>query len=506
MANPQAKRATRLTVDYKEVAAYAIVAVLALLLAVLALQLWKADLRVPFTYGADANLNGVLVKTSMDHGWIQANPTIGLPGQFDLADFPFGETLDFAIMKVISIFARDWALSMNLFYLLTFPLTAVLAMWTMLRLGISRWPAAAMSLVYTILPYHFLRGESHLGLAAYFLAPPMILVCVWSMADEPLLFVGHGAKRWKLDLKRPEALIAIAICVLTAFGGVYYAFFACFFLFVAGAIGALRHGKGTVMASALLLIVVIVGAGAINLSPSLVYHLQHGGNAAASVRNPGQAEIYGLKIDQMFLPVDGHRIGKFAAIKALYHQGMAQINRYLDNEAVVTSPLGIVGVLGFLLVFFGPFLGDPVQRWFGKQRFERLQQMGQLTILGTVLATVGGFGAMIALRCRRSAPTTASSCSSRSSARPPSRWRWRGGSCTPRPVPAGSSCSARCSSLSRSRSSTRYRPRTCQTTQASRRPTRATQPTSASSRRHSPRALPSSSCRTCPFPSRAGPS
>jgi phosphoglycerol transferase len=390
------KQTTGFQVDWHEVTAYAIVAVIALMLGVLGLQAWKADLRVPFNYSSDAMLNGVLVKGSIDHGWIQSNPTIGLPGQLDLADFPFGETLDFGIMKVISIFARDWALSMNLFFLLTFPLTAVLAMWTMRRLKISRWPAGITSLIYTILPYHFLRGEGHLGLAAYFLVPPMILVVLWSMADEPLLFSGHGSKKWKLDLKRPEPIIAIVICVLAAFGGVYYAFFACAFLFVGGGIAAMRNGKWQLLVSAMLLIGVIVVAGLVNLSPGIVYHLQHGSNAAASVRNPGQAEIYALKIDQLFLPVDGHRIGKFAAIKALYHQGMAQLSRWLDNEAVVTNPLGLVGVLGFLIALLAPFLGAPANRWLGKQRFELIQRLGQLTIAGLLLGTVGGFGAIVA--------------------------------------------------------------------------------------------------------------
>ena len=382
-------------IDWTGLSAYAIVAVLALAFVVFGLQAWKADLRVPFAYSADSMLNGTLVKGSIEHGWIQSNPTIGLPGQLDLADFPFGETLDFGIIKVISVFARDWALSMNLFFLLTFPLTAVLAMWTLRRLKISRLVSGALALVYTILPYHFLRGEGHLGLAAYYLVPPMILVVLWSMADEPLLFK-PGQKKWRLDMRRCDALIAIALCVLTAFGGIYYAFFACFFLFAAGGIAALRHGNAKLIVSVVLLIGVIVVAGVVNLSPSLVYHRVNGSNAAASVRNPGQAEIYALKIDQMFLPVDEHRIGKLAAIKALYHRGEAQISPWLDNEAVTTSPLGIVGLLGFLMVLVGPFLGEPAKKWFGAERFELLRRCGELEICGLLLATVGGFGAMVA--------------------------------------------------------------------------------------------------------------
>lgn len=384
------------SIEWREVVAYVIVALLGLALGVFGMQVWKADLHVPFSYATDGILTGATVKAMIEHGWVVSNPSIGAPGGWNSADFPVTETLDFAIMKVISLFSGDWALTLNLFYLLTFPLTAVLAFWPMRRLGLAVWPAAAASLVYTILPYHFFRGEPHLGLAAYFFVPPMILVCIWALAEDPLLFAGHGAKRWKLKLDRRDAIIAIVICLLTAFGGIYYAFFACFFLFVAGAIAALRHGKGQLLVSALVLIAVIVVGAVVNMSPSLVYHRMHGGNPAGSVRNAGQAEIYGLKIDQMFLPVDGHRIGKFAAIKALYHTGMQQMGKYLDNEAVVTSPLGIIGVLAFLLVLFALFVGEPGKRWLGTERFELLQRLSGLQIFGVLLATVGGFGAMVA--------------------------------------------------------------------------------------------------------------
>jgi phosphoglycerol transferase len=386
----------RAAIDWREVVGYAVVSLGGLLLALWGMNAWGADLRVPIQYSSDALLNGALIKGSIEHGWLQVNPSLGLPGQLNMGDFPIAEVLMFGLVKLISAFARDWALSLNLFFLMTFPLTAGLSLWVMRRLGISMLPAGALSLLYTLLPYHFIRAESHMALAAYFLVPPMVLVILWSMADEPLLFSKRSSSPWRLDLKRPEPIIALVVCVLVGLGGIYYAFFACFFLLVAGAIAAARAGRWQLLVSALLLVAVIAVTGVLALSPSIIYHRTNGSNAAATIRNPGQAEIYALKFDELLLPVDGHRIPVFARIKQLYHTGQAQMGKWLDNEAVTTTPLGLVGVLGLVIALMWPFLGEPAARWAGRDRAPLLKRIGQLAILGLLLGTVGGFGAVFA--------------------------------------------------------------------------------------------------------------
>jgi phosphoglycerol transferase len=380
---------------WREVSAYVVVAALALLAAVWVLQAWRADLRVPFVYGADSMAVGAGVKGMIDTGWVETNRYLGLPGQQNMGDFPPDGTLQNVLLKLVSIPARSWGLTINLFFLLCFPLTAVLAFWSLRRLSLSRVVAGAMSVLYALLPYHFFRGETHLALGAYFLVPPMIVVVLWSMGDSAVLF-GDDPKSWKIDLRRPEPIIALSVCVLTGIAGIYYAFFACLFLALAGIIAWARHGKLRLAVSAALLIGVIVIVGAINLSPSIVYHLRAGSNPGGLVRNPGQAELDGLKIDQMFLPIDGHRIGALARLKATYHAGQAHVSRWLDNEAVTTSPLGILGAVGLLLALVWPFLGDPAEKWAGRERHTLLQRLGQLEILGLLVATAGGFGAMIA--------------------------------------------------------------------------------------------------------------
>ena len=381
---------------WAEVLAYATVVIGSLLIAAWALNLWTADLSVPFAYGQDATLTGSIVKGTIEHGWFQTNPSLGAPGVQSLSDYPVGDVLHVALMKLISLAIPQWALVMNLYYLLTFPLVAATALWSMRTLGVSRVAAVGASLLYAALPYHFFRGEGHLFLSAYFLVPPMIVVVLWCLNPERFSLVRRAGGRSRLNLGGWKAVFTLAVCALMGLGGVYYAFFACLFLAVAGVLAYFRGGGRRALATAGLPICVIVLSAALALAPSLVYRVQHGSNPAALDRSPMGAEAYGLKIDQMFLPVDGHRVAKLASLKAHYRSSLASMSPLLDNEATTTSPLGIVGCLGLLLVVGWVVTGERARRWVGDRTDSLLRDSGALALSGILLATVGGIGAMVA--------------------------------------------------------------------------------------------------------------
>ena len=380
----------------EEAAAYVVVALLTLSITLWIMQPWHGDLRVPFTSAGDGAVVSALAKGTVEHGWFEVNPSLGLPGELNMGDYPSADALHYATIKAISLATGNWAAAMNLFFLFTFPLTAVLAFWPMRRLGVSWVPAGLASTLYALLPYHFIRGEPHLFLSAYYLVPPMVLVCLWVGRDEPVLFRRDDAGGLRLSLRSPDAAMSLVVCGLTALAGVYYAFFACFFLAIASALAAARNRTLRPLAAAGLLIATLLVVALLGLMPSTIYRYTHSPNPAASVRNPGQAEIYALKIDQLFLPVDGHRIAKFAQLKAGYREGLAKLSRWLDNEAVITSSLGVLGSLGFLIVIVWPFLGALGRSLVGDERNDVLTRLGEFQIAGVLLATVGGFGAMVA--------------------------------------------------------------------------------------------------------------
>ena len=63
----------------------------------------------------------------MSQPWYHVNPSpLGPERARTLADFPTGtDSLLYLMMKAIALFTRDAAMTINFFYLLTFPLTAL---------------------------------------------------------------------------------------------------------------------------------------------------------------------------------------------------------------------------------------------------------------------------------------------------------------------------------------------------------------------------------------------
>jgi len=372
---------------------YAGVIVATLVALVWALQLWRADLKVPFAYSSDALANGAIVRGMVDSGsWYLANPAVGLPGALDMRDFPQVDGAHYAGMWLIGRFARDWALTVNLYFLLAFPLIAAATLWFMRRIGLSRAMAAMGALLFTFLPYHFFRGQSHLFLGAYF-AVPLAAVYCYEAARGTLSIIARREDRWRVE--RRAAVVAGFVALVVGSGDVYYAFFACALLATGAVVGWVRSRDRAVAASAAALVVAIALVAVANVAPSIAYRAQAGPNTALGGRNPGAAEVYGLKIDQMFLPADGHRLPAFAAVKKLYREGLAQMGPYMENESLGSS-LGLVGVAGLLVLVAVAVLGA------GGVRFRAgpgpdLPALGTLTLLSVLLGTVGGFGALIAV-------------------------------------------------------------------------------------------------------------
>src|SRR5690349_516895 len=94
--------------------------------AIVALRVWRGRLDVPFQIRGDGGFYLMLVKGVLDHGWIWTNASLGAPFGQQLYDFPQGaDNLNLLIIKVLGGAVGNAATTANLFFLLTFPLTAV---------------------------------------------------------------------------------------------------------------------------------------------------------------------------------------------------------------------------------------------------------------------------------------------------------------------------------------------------------------------------------------------
>lgn len=381
----------------REALLYLTAVVLTALALIWALQLWNADLSVPFAYSWDALSNGAITRGMVDTGgWYLTNPAVGAPGVLDMRDFPQADGAHYAALWLIGRLVGDWAVTVNVYYLLAFLLTSAAALWALRRIGLSRPMTLLGAVLFTFLPYHLFRGQDHLFLGAYY-AVPLAAVFAYDAACARPLLRRDTSGGWEFDRLRLIGAVLAAVVVGSA--DVYYAFFGCALLSVGAIIGWMRSRDRYVLASAAGVIVSIALIAALNIAPSIAYRMEAGANPALGGRNPGAAEVYGLKIDQMLLPADGHRIPAFAAIKRLYREGLRQMGPYMDNESVGSS-LGIIGSLGFVALMVFAVAGAGGVRLgvrLGAGPGADLVALSSLALTAVLLATVGGFGAIIAV-------------------------------------------------------------------------------------------------------------
>ena len=330
------------------------------------MQLWRADFKVPFMYFVDSLFYNIATKGTIEHGWWLHNRSLGAPAGLTFEGYPAMENFQWVLVKLISLFTSDHALVLNLFYLLTFPLTAMTSFYFLRYFKFSFGAALVVSLLYSFLPYHFFQSY-HLMMAAYYLVPLMVLVIVWICLGE--------------RLKGRKAIASLVICFIAGSCGVYYPYFFSFLLLVAGLFSSWNRRSVAPLLAAVVLAGVVAGTLVINHLPTIIYQRTHG-SASMGSRSVGDAEIMGLKITQLLLPIGGHRYEKFAALKARYNLGPL-IN---END---TSSLGVVGSIGFL------FLLGAI---FSRQKLPGLiEALSGSNLAAVLLGTIGGFGILFNL-------------------------------------------------------------------------------------------------------------
>jgi phosphoglycerol transferase len=377
---------------------YAVVAVLSLLILVCVMQLWQADLSVPFRYDDDAVCFATWFQATAEGGWFLTNPRLGAPFTSKLHDFPRAEGTHFLLVRAGTVFTGDAVTAMNLYYLLSFPLAACFCLLMMRKIGLAILPAAVCSILFAFLPYHFMR-YAHFPLACYWPVPLAGILIVQIARGEGVFFrFDRETGKPKLALRTRGALLAAILCILLATVELYYTIFACFFLVIAGGIVAIRARRPGRLLPAVAVIGIIAVVLVVTISPSMMFKASHGTNAEALHRPLEHVEKYGLKIAQMLLPVPGHRVGPLANLTDRYKREML-FNQDNENES---SALGLVGSVGLVMLLGWMILRAirPKARPDDSAEAERTDLFAALsgmTVVGVLLATVGGISVLVAM-------------------------------------------------------------------------------------------------------------
>lgn len=334
---------------------------------------WSLNWRIPFSYDGDALLGLSAIKSIIDNGWIGFNPYLGAPFGSNSYDFPGADSFFWLILKLFTYISKDPNLIFNLFYLMGFGFIFYATFVCARHQKLNIYFAITIALIFTIQPYHFLRGTQQLFLATYFVIPlatSLILdICGWA---------SENSTNKRLSTNHYLILIVVGSC------GIYYAFFSILFLSLVGlsSFGEKKHRQiffAACQAVAMITLVVLI-----NLIPTFVLHLSLGTNELVAKRSVIESEIYGLRMTQMLLPIWGHQ-----------NSFMALINHKYQDHIVITeatsSALGLVGSIGFILLLIRTFFypHKSLNSW-------RLGYLAKLNLFAYLYSTVGGLGVIFA--------------------------------------------------------------------------------------------------------------
>lgn len=368
---------------------YLVATILFLLLFLAASGAWKVNLYRPIMYwgdalemasyhGLDYVFNDLRERSFAPFG-------VEVPSRLRYASnllFQPNATLFLAAYLV----TQDAIASVNLYYLLTFPLAFLCAYWVYGRLKLPDPFRFGSATLFALMPYHFQRSLGHLMESSYFLVPLLAYMTLLVFAVRPYFHsYRDGAWRWSWKEKRDWLFLGVLVFLVQI--NEYHQFFFMMLLGIAALIASIQRRSYHVLAGAAILL----GAAALSTVAKMVLN-----NLAAEpelglsvigtpISGYGEAEVYGLKMIQVFLPVGNHRLGSFDALRGIYNSA------HVVNENS-TVALGLLGAVGF-----GYLVARGVYAIIAKRPNSRILDLcSLLTLCCVLIATVGGGASLIA--------------------------------------------------------------------------------------------------------------
>jgi phosphoglycerol transferase len=381
---------------WQEVLLYAVALLLTAWIMERLLKLRHSNLFVPYGYSADALIYSYIVKAIVTKGWFWTNDSLSMPGVMYFQDYPYPDNIQFLLIKVIGWFTGDYAATLNIFYLLTFPLTTICTLYVLRRFGISYGPAVLASLLYNFSCYHFGRGIHHLMYSTYYMVPLMVMVFLWIMSGELQLKPAAGSPEARRSHRR-KMIAAIAICLFVGSTGcAYYPFFALMLLPIVGLVMVFRQKSIRTFALPAIFAALIISALVLNITPTLLYRQQNG-DVDLARRYPSESEEYALKITHILLPISEHRLLGLSRFRSKYDNGTPHNN---ENRM---AALGFIGSAGFLVLLGWLFFyrrshstGDSTSANVNRSAGSLLDNLSVLNCWCVLVGTMGGIGTLFA--------------------------------------------------------------------------------------------------------------
>jgi phosphoglycerol transferase len=356
-------------------------AFVAALVAFFDLKLWRMDPDVPlFAVEGDSSYYLASIKGVLENGWFLHNPDLGAPFGQSNHDFAIGDVVHYALVWLLGLVLGDPVIVFNAFFLLCFPLIAVVSYAVLRDLGAARAPALVAGVLFAFLPYHMIRGQDHLFLTSYYEIPLAIWLVV--MLAEGRSLIGRGVPRGR-------TLLIVGACLVVGAGSSYYAIFALLVLLTVVASAAIARRSRAIALQGVATVALVVASFALANAPAFVDRMQNGANEVVAARGPGESELYGLKLADMVIPRNTHRVDVLAGHGQAYY---AQTPLRSEGFNPALGSVATFGLLAALLVLLATGIASAT----ASLRRSRIAVAGTVALMSFLIGTIGGGSALIA--------------------------------------------------------------------------------------------------------------
>lgn len=345
------------------------------------------ELLAPFNYSGDSLSMLDIIKRVTEENWYFFTDKMGFPFGSVMYSYPIPDFGSLAILKIIGKITGSYVAAHNLYFLLGFSFTAVATYLILLKMKLNNYLCVVGALLFDFVPFHIMR-LGHLFYTWYFVVPIFFYYCFKIFSNKPPFFTNTATKKTNIiDL--------VILLILSSFG-IYYVFFGVMLMAISGFVSLMYNKNKNNLFSALLAITITFSGILIITAPNIYHQFMHGENTEAVSRAPLESEWYGLKITQLLMPRQGHRLKLFSEVTTKYNSSAPLIN---ENT---TSSLGMIGSFGFIFLLIVLLLAPFTKSDDKKSKIitllidDRLKILSLLTITMVLFMTIGGFSSLFA--------------------------------------------------------------------------------------------------------------
>ncbi len=353
------------------------------------LRLWDWRPGIPLGLDGDNASTALWVRTISDFGIYAENLDVGAPFGFNRGWYPTADDVHYVLLWLLGLATESPFTTVALYFFVGFPLASLTMYWLARTESLSVPSSVMVAVLFAVLPGHFFQYP-HLFLAAYWSLPlSMWLVLrvlrgssVWRQRGQPAS--GHGTSM----APRLFAARTLAIVMVSALSGVYYAAFTLILLACAIAFRAIAGYDRRRLYAGLGLMAALGGVTVLSLVHQyLATRSDVRTSDVGTARSPAEGYALGGTVIDLFMPSLHHRIEPLATLTATYER--------LTDSTFEPASIGLISVAG--LVAMAVFV---IRRLLRRTRLSLenpLAVYAVLTLTALAFYTRGGLGAMFSL-------------------------------------------------------------------------------------------------------------